>query len=193
MELAATAFSALMAAAPEVAAVGAEAAAGAGGWVTTMAEGASTLASSGSGALSSLQGGMSIASSISQFLGGGFNFLSGMNNARMNDINARSEELQSEAKALDIQKTLLKQIGESRVAFAAGGLDVGSGAQIEQSLRGEADWQTRLARESGDMAATSRRMQSDSMRLGAYGSLAASIGKGAKEFGSTNLDISKRG
>lgn len=182
MELAMTAFTAL---APE--ALG-TAAAGAGGWVTTM-----TGAGATSGMLSALQGTASVGSMITSALGGGLGLMSGLQNASMARLNARSEELKSEAQAIEIQRDLVRKIGANRVAFAASGLDVSSSSAIEGSLRDQAQFQTDLARTSGDMAAASRRMQAGNAELQGYSSLIAAAGKLGRQGADYALDLSKRG
>lgn len=200
MELAATAFAAISAAAPEIlatAGTAATTAAETGGWVTTMTAGAgeaaSGLAGAGSGMLSSLQGYASVGSNVAQLLSGGMSALGGVNSRRMADLNAHADELASEAKAIDIKRQLVKQIGDSRVAFAAGGMDIGSGAAIESGLRDQAQFQTDLARTSGEMGAISKRMAGANAETAGYAGLIASAAKAAKGFADYNLDLRKRG
>lgn len=172
---------------------GAGAALGAGATAAGAAGTATGLAGAGSGFLSALQGVTTVGSMVSSLFAGGAGLMQGIRGARMADINARSEQLSSEAKAIEIQRDLVTKIGNNRVAYAAAGLDVSSGAAIEEGLQGQAKLQTAMADSGGDMAAVSQRMRGQNLALQGYSSLVAGAGKALATGTNYALDVSKRG
>ncbi len=180
MELAATAFAALAPAATETLAT------------ASTASAASGLAGAGEGMLSTLQGYATVGSNVAQLLSGGLSALGGVQSKRMADLNAHADELASEAKAIDIKRQLVKQIGDSRVAFAAGGLDISSGSAIESGLRDQAQFQTDLVKTSGEMGAISKRMAGANAEIAGYAGLIGAAAKAAKGYADYNLDLSRR-
>lgn len=188
MELAATVLSMIGSAA----ASGAGAIASAGSSLIAALPGLGGAGATAAG-LSSLQGVGTVAQAVTSILGGAGGLMTGLNNARMTDINARSEGLASEAQAVAIERDLVKKIGANRVGYAAAGLDISSGGDIEEALRDQARHQTVMAETSGQMAAAGRRGQAASQRVGGYMSLVEGLGKAAGAVGKYKLDIAKRG
>lgn len=184
-ELAATAFSSLFATGATAAATAAPAAA-----TVTAGAGAATAAS---GTLSALQTAATVTSMVSTLFAGVAGYTSHQNQARFAGINAESERLAAEAESLKIRREYVKRVGDSRVAFAAGGLDISSGGEIEGSLKDQADFETGMIAAGGRMGKASGLAQAESLRSRGYGSLIGAAGDMARYGLGQAIDLRKRG
>lgn len=197
MELAATAFSSLFATGATTALTAAETAAAvgsAGAAAAPWAAGTTVTAAGGaSGALSALQTAATVTSMVSTLFGGVAGYTSHQNQARFAEINAESDRLAAEAESLKIRREYVKRVGDSRVAFAAGGLDISSGGEIEGSLKDQADFETGMLAAGGRMGKASGMAQAESLRSRSYGSLIGAAGDMARYGLGQGLDLRKRG
>jgi hypothetical protein len=134
---------------------------------TAAAPAAVTAAAGASSAMSILQGVTTAGSAL-------FSLASGSSQARQEDLAAKAE-------ALRIKREELIKIGQLRVAFAGSGVDIGSGqtAALEEGIRSQASFETRLVETSGEMRANAARMKG----------ISTAFGQGAGGL----LDIARRG
>lgn len=111
------------------------------------AAGVATAAAGASSALSILQGVATAGSAI-------FSLASGFSQANQEDLAATAE-------AQRIKREELIKIGQLRVAFAGSGVDISAGqpATLEGSILDQSEFETGLARSSGDMRAASARLK----------------------------------
>ena len=176
MEVAVAAMSALgSAATTAVTTAGSALASGA----SALAGGVSSLlpgAAGGSSALSVLQGTMTAASMLTAGLGGLVSYGESREAARATELEARD-------KAARIREEELQKIGAARVAFAASGVQLGSAAQVENSIARDSQYEQAMAIRSGKVSARQLKLRGQGSLLRAAGDIAS---KGA------NLAISLR-
>jgi hypothetical protein len=180
MELAIGVFSSMFGTAATAATSAASWAAGTP--ITTAAGVTSSLSSAaglGSTALSILEGAASAASVLATVAGG----VSANAEAKMQ---ASAAELQAREQALRIQREELEKIGAARVAFAASGVSLASGAQVENALERDSLFEQNLVRSSGSV-------QASQIRLRGRGSLVAAAGKAAGTVADTSISLARRG
>jgi|GEM_PF-1811966 hypothetical protein len=100
---------------------------------TTATTAAAGIGAASSSALSILQG---VATAVSALgaIGGGLSAANASNEAATaTELQAGQEQLASEQRSLTMKRELMKVLGENDVAFAAAGIDVGSGGIAEQT------------------------------------------------------------
>lgn len=191
MELAASAF---LAAAPAAAAGAEIGAAGAmAGAVAAAPAAAATTAAAGSGVLSALQGGATIASMVSSLFAGVSGYQSHQSQSRFAEINAEQTRLAAEEDALRIKREMVQRIGANRVAFAASGLDISSGAAIEDGLRSQADFEIGLNDARARAGYAGGMAKAGSLSSQGTGSLVASAAKALGTGVDYALDLKRRG
>lgn len=175
--LAATAFAAL---------------AGGGGAAAGATAAAGAVAAS-SGVLTTLQTVATVASVASTLLGGFSAYSQGRTQAEFADINAESERLAAEERALRIRRQLVERVAQNRVAFAASGQDISAGGDIENALVSDADFEEGLALTSGRIAAAGQRAQAATYRARGVTAGLTSLARAGGTIANTAIDIAKRG
>lgn len=184
-ELAASAFAALTT-------TGTAAAAGSGAAAATAATAAGTVATAGSGLLSGLQGAATIASMVASIYGGAAAYRSGKDQAMFANLDAETARIEGEAKALEIRREMVKRVGDTRVAFAASGLDISSGADVEGALTDEADFQIANAQGTASMTRSGQLAKAAAERSKGEASLVTSLAKAGQYGADYQLDLRKR-
>jgi hypothetical protein len=149
--------------------------------VSSLLPGATTgaAAASGSTALSVLQGTMTAASMLTSGLGGVVSYGEAQEQARAAELEARD-------KAVRIREEELQKIGASRVAFAASGVQLGSGATVEAAITRDADYERAMAIRSG-------RINARQLKLRGTGALLSAAGDVAKTGANYAIDLRNRG
>lgn len=89
------------------------------------------------------------------------------------ELAAREAEIKARQAAIAIKRDLAEKIGSARVAFAASGLDISSGAEIETELGRQGDYQLGTSKRSGEISAAGARASQ-------YASLAEAAGRRAQ-------------
>lgn len=199
-ELAISAFAALGASAGTTAAVGLTAAetaaavaaggAAAGSWAAGTTVAAAGAASSALGTLSTVA---TVGSMISTIIGGYAGYQQSQAQAAVAGLNADQAHVEAAEQALRIRREAVQKIGTARIAFAASGTDISSGASIEQGYRNEADFETGLAKSAGDLKAAGAEMQASSYRARGISSLVEAAGKTFAAGTGQALSIARRG
>lgn len=157
-----------------------------GGWSTAVT-------TAGSSAFSVLQGVATAGSLLSTAVGGLSAYSEARTNAELSEIQAESERLAGQEKSLRIRRDLLQKIGANRVAFAGSGVTIGSGASIEASLEGDAEFELGLERQNARVRQLSAQMRAGRYRDQATASLIGTAGKMAGTLGNYGLDLAVRG
>lgn len=89
------------------------------------------------------------------------------------ELAAREAEIKARQAAIAIKRDLAEKIGSARVAFAASGLDISSGAEIETELGRQGEYQLGTSKRSGEISAAGARGSQ-------YASLAEAAGRRAQ-------------
>ncbi len=124
------------------------------------------LPGAGSSALSVLQGTMTAASMLTAGLGGAVSYSESREAAKASELEARD-------KAARIREEELQKIGAARVAFAASGVQLGSGAQVENAIARDSEYEQAMAIRSGRINARQLRMRGSGALLRAAGDIAS--------------------
>lgn len=162
----------------------------------TAAAGAATatgLAAAGAGTLGTLQTVATIGSMVSTLAGGFMAYRESQGQAKFASLNAEADRLAAEERSLRIRRQYVEKVGQNRVAFAASGLDISSGAAIEGALSSSAQFETDLARTSGQMAAAAGEAQAASYRNQGVSKLVAAAGKAGGSWLDLRIDQARRG
>lgn len=190
MEIAIGLFTALGTAGTAAAGTAATAAtAGAAAGATT----ALTAAGTASSALSVLQGVATVGSLLATGIGGLSAYGEAKTQAKLSEVQAESERLAGEEKSLRIRRDLVQKVGANRVAFAASGATIGSGADIEASLEGDAAFETNIEKQNARVRELGARLKADRYNAQATSSLISTAGKMAGIGANYGIDIAKRG
>lgn len=154
---------------------------------------AGTAAAAASSTFAALQGAATVASAIATTFGAVSSYQQSQTQARFAGINARGEELAAQERALRIRREMVQQSARNRVAFAASGLDISSGGDIERALVRDADFETTLAETSGQIAAAGGRAQQSTIRARGATSLASGIARAGGQLAGYGMDVARRG
>lgn len=162
---------------------------------TVAAAGAAPVALGGFGAsaLSVLQGLATVGSIASTAIGGVGALASGLAASEQAKLEGDMAYVESEQAANRIRRELIKKTGDARVAFAASGLDISSGAAVERDLRSQAAFETEIERLNGLSRQAQARSRSRQMRTGAYMDLAGAGVRAGGQYLDYRIDIAQRG
>lgn len=162
MEVAALAMSALGGAGTAVASAGTALASG----VSTLLPGFATGAgAAGSTALSVLQGTLSAGAMLASGIGGVVSYGEAQSQAKAAELEARD-------KVVRLREEELQKIGSARVAFAASGVQLGSGAAIENQIENQSRYEQGMAIRSGRINASQLRLRGSGALLSAASDIA---------------------
>lgn len=163
-------------------------------WMALTAGGtaaAGTAAATSSG-LSALQGALTIGSAVASIFSGVAGYQSHQNQAAFASLDAEQSRLAAEAEAIRIRRELVQRVGDTRVAFAGGGLDISSGAAIEDSLASQADFEIGNARDAGRMGRAGRLAQAASLESQGQAGLVSGIARAGERIADYGLDVKRR-
>jgi hypothetical protein len=158
-----------------------------GGWSTLVTPAA------GSSALGVLQGVATAGSMLSAGVGGLAALGQGLSRGALSDVEAEQERLAGEERAIRLKRELVQKIGANRVAFAASGVQIGSGDALEGSLRSEAEFETQLAGTNARIKQLAAEQRADQYRFQGYAGALAAAGKIGALGANYGLDIARRG
>jgi hypothetical protein len=138
-----------------------------------------SLAGLGSSALSVLQGAATVGSALATL---------GAGQAQVADAKLQSSAsaLEARSHSLRIREEELEKIGQVRVGFAASGVDLSSGAALENRVSSDSSFERGMARTTGRISSGQIKLRGKNAMLGA----AAQAGGKAADF---VLDLARRG
>lgn len=161
--------------------------------MTSSAAAAGTAVAGAASSLSTLSGAATALSMASTLFAGLGSWRASSDQAKMARVDARGDEIAAEAAALRIKREYVQAIGHNRVAFAASGLDISSGAEIEGSLASQAEFEAGNALSSGAMSAAGKRMQAAGYASRGTSSLIAAAARAGGQYANYRIDLARRG
>lgn len=162
---------------------------------TAVTAGGATVMGGASSALSILQGVATAGSILSTVVGGIGSYREAKASAEMARLDGTQAELAGEERALRIKRDALMKAGAARVAFAASGVEIGSGSAgaVEDDIMGRARFETGIERSNAVQRALAAKLRAE--RFSTAGAFSA-LGAGAKALGQAGdfgIDLARRG
>lgn len=165
----------------------------AGGGAAGSAATAAKTVSTGTRVLQALRVGTSVVSALSTYAQGQAQAQAAETQAFSEEMQARQEYLQSQEKAVSINRDFNRYAADTLAIAAASGIDVASGdvATVQQQARAEADRQISIARGDAEVNAQLRRANAAAYRASAKRSRALAPFAAAADLGMGVLDAKK--